>query len=191
MRMACFNAAKRHATLRILTASAWLAYAAPCPAQAQPADARPQWEAVQLVVYKSQRRMALYRFGNFEKEFPVVLGLSPQGRKRHAHDARTPEGHYRIAGKRRDDRWQYFLSIDYPNGADRAAYEEEARSGRIPDENGKPFEIGGSLGIHGNDRADDQAGGEDWTKGCVALRKADIAEVAASVPVGTPVWIVE
>lgn len=161
------------------------------PTDAQPIDVRLEWGEVQLVVYKSQRRMALYRSGNFEKEFPVVLGLEPEGRKRHADDARTPEGHYQIVGKRRHDRWQHFLSIDYPNAADRASYDEELRMARIPDENGKPFAIGDSVGIHGNDRKDDLAGADDWTKGCVALRKADIAEVARRVPVGTPVWIVK
>jgi len=149
------------------------------------------WGAVQLVVYKSKRSLALYRSGSFEKEYPVVLGLVPQGRKRHANDARTPEGLYRVVGKRTHDRWQYFLALDYPNAEDRKAYADEIARGRIPDEDGRPFAIGDSIGLHGNDREAEQAKGVDWTKGCIALRAADVIELVARVPVGTPVWIVE
>lgn len=146
---------------------------------------------VQIVVYKSTRTLALYRSGDFEKEFPVVLGLQPDGRKRHSDDARTPEGLYHVVGKRRHPRWQWFLAIDYPNPDDRRAYNAAVRAGRIPDEDGAPFSIGGSVGIHGNDRLQVQASGLDWTKGCVAMMAEDIAELAAKAPVGTPVWIVE
>lgn len=155
---------------------------------ATPAPAK--WGPVQIVVYKARRSLALYRFGNFYREYPVVLGMNPEGRKRHAHDARTPEGLYHVVKKRPHERWQYFLDLDYPNDKDRRIYTEEKGAGRIPDEDGSPFAIGGSIGIHGNDRADQQAAGIDWTKGCVALEPADIAEIEALTPVGTPVWIV-
>lgn len=149
------------------------------------------WGNTQLVVYKSRRTLALYRSGNFEKEFPVVLGLVPEGRKRHANDARTPEGLYHVVTRQPHRRWQWFLEIDYPNAADRRAYQAAVRAGRIPDENGAPFAIGSEVGIHGNDRAAEQEKGVDWTKGCIAMKSADIAELASRVPVGTPVWIVE
>jgi len=149
------------------------------------------WGHVQIVVYKSTRSLALYRSGTFEKEYPVVLGLAPLGRKRHAYDARTPEGLYRVVGKRVHDRWQYFLALDYPNANDRSAYAQELRRGTIPDEDGEPFGIGDEIGIHGNDRQAEQAAGVDWTKGCVALNAADMAELAPKIPVGAPVWIVE
>ena len=152
--------------------------------------ATPQWGPVQIVVYKARRSLALYRFGNFYREYPVVLGMNPEGRKRHAHDARTPEGLYHVVKKRAHERWQYFLDLDYPNDKDRRIYTEEKGAGRIPDEDGSPFAIGGSIGIHGNDRADQQAAGIDWTKGCIALEPSDIAEIEALTPVGTPVWIV-
>lgn len=161
------------------------------PARKAAALADSSWGESQVVVYKSKRTLAFYRGGNFVKEYRVALGLQPLGRKRHADDAKTPEGLYHVVGKHRHDRWQWFLSLDYPNEADRRAYEREVRSGRIPDEDGAPFAIGGSVGIHGNDRADAQEKGVDWTKGCVAMKAADIAELAKEAPVGTPVWIVE
>jgi lipoprotein-anchoring transpeptidase ErfK/SrfK len=152
---------------------------------------RESWRGIQVVVYKAKRLLAVYRDGVFQREFRVVLGLVPAGRKRHANDARTPEGLYRITGSRRHDKWQHFLALDYPTAIDRERYELDVLRGAIPDDDGKPFGIGGDIGIHGNDREKDQQAGVDWTKGCIALSAADIEEVAASVPVGTPVWIVE
>lgn len=149
------------------------------------------WGPAQIVVYKSKRSLALYRRGQFYREYAVVLGGNPLGRKRFAHDARTPEGRYRIVSRRPHQRWQYFLAIDYPNGEDRRIYQEELDQGRIPDEDGTPFSIGSGIGIHGSDKPDAQAAGRDWTKGCVAMEAGDIAEIYALVPVGSPVWIVE
>lgn len=146
---------------------------------------------VQVVIYKSKRTLALYRAGVFDREFRIVLGLQPEGRKRHEHDARTPEGLYRIVGIRRHERWQHFLELDYPNADDRRSYAGGIRAGTIPDDDGAPFAIGGEIGIHGNDRAEEQAAGRDWTKGCIAMSAVDIEQVAAEVPVGTPVWIVK
>lgn len=149
------------------------------------------WGKAQIVVYKSRRTLALYREGDFVKEFRVVLGLQPSGRKRHANDARTPEGLYHVVAAQRHPRWQWFLAIDYPNESDRRTYAKEREAGRIPDEDGAPFAIGGSVGIHGNDRPDVQRSRTDWTKGCIAMEAADIGEVAKAAPPGTPVWIVE
>lgn len=153
--------------------------------------ARQDWGPVQIVIYKSTRTLALYRSGRFEKQYAVVLGLSPEGHKRHEGDARTPEGLYRVIGHREHARWQHFLALDYPNEADRRSYDDQVARGRIPVEDGKPLGIGGAIGIHGNDRPAEQEAGKDWTKGCIALRAEDARELAAAVPVGTPVWIVE
>ncbi len=155
-------------------------------------SAKAKWGPVQVVIYKSKRALAIYRFGNFYREYPVVLGINPLGRKRFMYDARTPEGRYHITDKRVHDRWQYFLAIDYPNDKDQQIYHEEVRRGLIPrEDNGAPFPIGGSIGIHGNDKPDDQARGINWTQGCIAMQSPDIAEVYSLVTVGTPVWVVQ
>ncbi len=204
----CFNVIARLALMLALTAAADVTHAlgqsettrSTAAADSPFASSRwpsvdaggPQgWGPVQLVIFKSKRSLALYRAGNFEREVRIVLGLQPSGRKRHANDARTPEGLYHVTSKLPHQRWQVFLELDYPNEKDRHRYEEDVRAGRIPDEDGRPFAIGDSIGIHGNDRPAEQEAGVDWTKGCIALKAADIAAVAAIVPVGTPVWIVE
>ncbi|HYC53831.1 MAG TPA: L,D-transpeptidase [Candidatus Binatia bacterium] len=149
------------------------------------------WGPLQIVVFKKERKLKVYRFGQLDREYSVVLGLKPDGRKRFAFDARTPEGKYHITGKRPHGRWQYFLAIDYPNDADKALYATELQSGLIPALRGRPFGIGSDLGIHGNDRPQEQASGQNWTKGCVAMGEQDIADLYSIVEVGTPVWLVQ
>jgi hypothetical protein len=149
------------------------------------------WGPIQLVLYKSRRTLLAYKKGVFYKQYPVVLGFKPQGRKRFAHDARTPEGYYRIIDKRPHERWRYFLAIDYPNERDRLIYQSEVQAGLIPTENGRPFSIGSGLGIHGTDKPDKQAAGIDWTKGCIAMDNDDVQEIYDLVQVGTPIWLLE
>lgn len=162
------------------------------PASAALESGNAGWGPLQLVVYKSRRALAVYRFGNFYRQYPVVLGANPVGRKRFMYDARTPEGQYHIIDKRVHERWQYFLALDYPNEEDRQIYDDEARRNVIPrQDDGQLFPIGGNIGIHGNDKPGEQERGENWTQGCIAMRSADIAEIYSMVEIGTPVWVVE
>jgi murein L,D-transpeptidase YafK len=149
------------------------------------------WGAVQLVLYKSKRTLLLYRYGEFVKQYPVLLGFKPEGRKRHQYDAKTPEGYYHIIHKRPHERWGYFLSINYPNRRDQIIYAAERESGLIPKDRGKTLPIGFGLGIHGNDKPEKQSRGVDWTKGCIAMENTDIDEIYAIVEVGTPIWLLE
>ena len=145
--------------------------------------------SVAVVVTKHARRLELYRRGGLVGAFPVVLGARPDGPKRYEGDMRTPEGIYRVTGKRVHGRWSYFIEIDYPNDADRRAYESEAAAGRIPLFARQLPGLGGRVGIHGNDRPRDQASGRDWTKGCIAMRNEDVAVLYDLVDVGTPVVV--
>jgi murein L,D-transpeptidase YafK len=145
--------------------------------------------SVAVVVTKHTRRLELYRRGGLVGAFPVVLGARPDGPKRYEGDMRTPEGVYRVTGKRVHGRWSYFIEIDYPNESDRRAYESEAAAGRIPLFAQQLPGLGGRVGIHGNDRPRDQASGRDWTKGCIAMRNEDVAVLYELVDVGTPVVV--
>ncbi len=102
---------------------------------------------------------------------------------------RTPEGLYHITAKRRHPRWLYFIALDYPNEADRAAYRLALRNGRIPVIDNRALPIGGAIGIHGTDHLREQREGVDWTKGCIALSNRDIARLVKLVERGTPVLI--
>ncbi len=181
----------------VLALSVWTA-CAPSPAPTPqpepapaPAVARTDWSEIQLVLYKSERRLHLYRRGVYQKSWPVVLGLAPEGPKRWQDDARTPEGYYHIIAKRPHPRWKYFLTIDYPNNNDYYRYARLRQEGRVPVLDAAPLPIGGNVGFHGTDKHDKQARGEDWTKGCISMDNAAIAELYDLVDVGTEVWLLE
>ncbi len=150
-----------------------------------------RWGPVQVVVYKNDRKMIVYRRGVPFRQYPVRLGFKPEGDKRYQHDARTPEGRYSIVGKRRHARWQHFLAVDYPNDDDRKRYRAARAAGTIPVLDGQPLGIGGSIGIHGTDKPTTHVEGIDWTKGCIAMTADDIAELEDIVVVGTPLWVLE
>jgi hypothetical protein len=142
-----------------------------------------------LVVYKSRRTVELYRNGVVMREFPIVLGKRPAGHKLYEGDMRTPEGLYHVTFKGPHERWRYFIGIDYPNDADRRAYEAARDDDLLPEFDGHPPTIGSSVGIHGNDRPQAQSIGVDWTQGCIAMRNDHIADLYAHLPIGAPVLL--
>ena len=138
-------------------------------------------EADRLVVHKSKRRLELLKAGAVVAEYPIRLGLNPEGHKLHEGDFRTPEGHYYLS--RRNPRSDFFLSIEvsYPNDADR----RRARgTGKAP---------GGSIMIHGQPNVPrkpaDYYTRNDWTDGCIAVSKSDMVDIWLRTKVGLPIDI--
>lgn len=136
-----------------------------------------------IVVYKDEHRLTLYSGGRPIKSYRAELGYNSIRDKLHAGDAATPEGRYRITAKRGPSQTTYYkaLLLNYPNDEDRAAFERARRAGRLP----RWARLGGLIEIHG-----EGGKGKDWTKGCVALRNAEMDDLFGRVGVGTPVTIV-
>lgn len=138
-------------------------------------------EADRLVVHKSKRSLELLKAGAVVAEYPIRLGLNPEGHKLHEGDFRTPEGHYYLS--RRNPRSDFFLSIEvsYPNDADR----RRARgTGKAP---------GGSIMIHGQPNVPrkpaDYYTRNDWTDGCIAVSNSDMVDIWLRTKVGLPIDI--
>lgn len=166
-----------------------------------PAPAAPCRQIARIEVHKGSRRLLAHCDGGRVVALPIALGREPEGDKRSAGDARTPEGAYRISGPPRRSRFHLFLPFDYPSVADaeaaladgrlsRAGYRRivaaHARGEPPPDDTA----IGGELGFHGEGarwRGDSRW--LDWTFGCVALSDADAEFIALRSAVGTPVEI--
>ncbi|MEO2166671.1 MAG: L,D-transpeptidase [bacterium] len=140
-------------------------------------------EPVFVVVDRSCRTLSLYRNGEWVRTWRDVVFGRGAGVKRHEGDRRTPQGLYRVVGKRPHARWARFLLLDYPNPADVEAHGAARRAGTI--ENG----VGGAIGIHGTDAPLLNRAHVDWTLGCISLRDSEVRELDRDVPVGTPVWI--
>jgi lipoprotein-anchoring transpeptidase ErfK/SrfK len=132
-----------------------------------------------LVVEKSLRRLTLWQAGLPIRTYDIALGGSPVGAKQRAGDNKTPEGLYHIDARNPNSRFHLGLHVSYPNAQDVA----RARAQGVAP--------GGDIMLHGLPPKHSQVGplhrAFDWTNGCVALTDAEIEEVFAAVPVGTPV----
>jgi lipoprotein-anchoring transpeptidase ErfK/SrfK len=136
-----------------------------------------------IVISKAERSLTLYRGGQKILSYPVRLGFNGIKEKRYQGDGATPEGRYRVAGKRGRGQTQYYraLLLDYPNQEDRRRFTIDRKKGKIP-----AFrDIGGQIEIHGVDN--------EWmaqTLGCVMLENPQMAALFERVVNGTPVTIV-
>jgi murein L,D-transpeptidase YafK len=137
--------------------------------------------ADRLVVYKSLRKLYLYRGSELLREYSVHLGLRPEGAKEFEGDFRTPEGRYRLT--RRNAQSEFFLSIqvDYPNQSDIAHARRQRK------------EPGGAIMIHGLPNMPrkplDYYRRVDWTDGCIAVSNSDMVEIWLMTRPGLPIDI--
>lgn len=132
-------------------------------------------EVTQIYVAKERRRMYLLNGRDVLASYDVDLGFAPEGHKTAEGDGRTPEGLYLIDRRNPRSAFHLSLGISYPNAADRAA---AAAAGVNP---------GGDIFIHGTAKRD--RGLPDWTAGCIAVSDAEMEQIFAMVPVGTPIYI--
>ena len=137
--------------------------------------------ADRVVVEKAARRLTLLRGDSPLKEYRVALGREPVGAKQVEGDRRTPEGRYTIDWRKLDSDYHLALHISYPNAQDSA---RARKRGESP---------GGSIMIHGLPNGLGWIGSAhratDWTDGCIAVTDAEIEEIWAAVPDGTPIEI--
>jgi len=112
-----------------------------------------------IIVYKSKRRMELYRDNNLIDTIPISLGKNPIGHKVRRGDNRTPEGQYWISRKKCSRKYYRGLGISYPSAKDIK----------------KGIDAGGGIMIHAqlawnaDGNGDDYTLSKDWTQGCIAV----------------------
>lgn len=156
-----------HLTRRNMLATAAACLATPVLASPDIAD--------MIVVFKSSRRLVLYRNGTPLRSFNVGLGWEPEGDKVFEGDGRTPEGSYYINRRNPNSAFHLSLGISYPDPNQVAA---AAAEGRNP---------GGDIFIHGGHGQRRQKG--DWTAGCIAVTDRQMEVIWNMVPNGALVVI--
>ena len=149
---------------------------------AEPPPMAPASERIDLIkVDKSERRLELWRDGRKVREYAIALGASPLGHKTQEGDERTPVGDYAIDWRNPNSSYHLSLHISYPNADDVA---EARRRGVSP---------GGDIMVHGLPNGPVAAfvahPETDWTDGCIAVTDAEIREIWALAPDGTPIRI--
>jgi murein L,D-transpeptidase YafK len=176
-------AAPFRANLRPMRLSAALAALAACALLLGPAaDAASTGptDVALIQVEKAARRLTLRDSeGRPLRTYTgLQLGPAPAGPKHFAGDGRTPEGRYTIDYGNEASAYWLSLHISYPNAADRAFAAARGRS------------AGGAIFLHGqpNSIQNGRITG-DWTAGCIALSNAEIEQLWALVPDGTPIQI--
>lgn len=141
-----------------------------------------------VVVIKSKYEMKVYdSTGEWLVTYPVVFGNKDMGDKMMEGDRKTPEGMFHIASKRKHEKWNSFMALDYPTRESIEKFNERKSQGLIP----ASARIGGSIGIHGTwpheEFAIDQY--QNWTEGCISTKNMYIEEVFRLLPVGTTIQI--
>jgi L,D-peptidoglycan transpeptidase YkuD (ErfK/YbiS/YcfS/YnhG family) len=140
-------------------------------------------QASAIVVSKADRLLTLYRNGKRVLSYPVRLGFNGIREKLYQGDGATPEGRYRVTGKRGQGQTQFYraLVLNYPNAEDRKRFLLGRKTGHIP----LARSIGGQIEIHG---IDNELMAQ--TLGCIMLDNSQMALLFTHVEKGTPVTIV-
>jgi murein L,D-transpeptidase YafK len=140
-----------------------------------------------ILVDKSDYELSVFDDDGWYATYPVVFGEKTLGDKMYEGDRKTPEGEYRIVSKRPHDKWGKIMLLDYPTPADWAKYNERKAKGLIPKGKG----IGNGIAIHGTWLRDDMAVDyfQNWTNGCVSLKRSEMDELFEMIPIGTKVTI--
>ena len=143
-----------------------------------------------VTVLKKRHQLLVYYKGRLFKTYHAVFGRSlGAGTKLWEGDRRTPEGVYTIIEKHPSRRWEWFLTLNYPNVIDRRRYEQMRDGGVVPIEDGRPVGVGGRIGIHGSDNPLLNRGDVNWTTGCISVSDQDVDELDKLLPTGTVVII--
>ena len=139
---------------------------------------------MRIIIQKAARELRLLEGQRVALCARVALGSCPDGPKQREGDGRTPEGRYRICLTREAGKYGLSLGLNYPNAEDarlalaqgridtdtcRAIEAADAERRRPPW--GSP--LGGEIYLHEGDTA------ADWTAGCVALAREDMAVLFA------------
>jgi len=129
------------------------------------------------VIYK-RKRIRQYR---------AVFGPDRLKDKMMEGDRHTPEGWFKVVGKKNDSRWQRFILLNYPNDTSYARFYQRKQQGLIP----QNARIGNSVGIHGTFATGARMVdlGIGWTDGCISLKPADIEDLYQFVWPGTRVYV--
>lgn len=134
-----------------------------------------------VVVEKATHTLTLYAQGKVVKTYRVAIGVGAPGQKVSAGDDRTPEGTYIIDAKTTASEFHRSLHISYPNESDRRRARDAGK------------QLSNLIAIHGTpdwiQRMQEVGKHPDWTAGCIAVRNAELDELYALVPTGTPVEI--
>ena len=140
-----------------------------------------------IVIDKRKYELSVYDAQGWYATYPVVFGNNKLEDKKMEGDRNTPEGSFQINSKRVHDKWYRFMGIDYPTKESLEKFNRRKQRG----EKRALAKPGGSIGIHGTWPGEDFVIDryDNWTLGCISMKRSDVQDLYSYVPVGTPVTI--
>ena len=142
-----------------------------------------------ILIDKADYELRIYQFGRIVKTFPIELGKNPYDNKQMQGDNTTPEGRYTITKLKEGGETRFYKAaeIDYPSQTDSIRFTKLKRAQKIPTD----ATIGSDINIHGHGHGvRPQAGGRNWTQGCIALSDEQMDELFPHLNIGTSVYII-
>jgi len=142
---------------------------------------------VYILIDKSDYELSVYDSQGWYATYPVVFGNNSLSDKKMEGDRNTPEGTFKIVSKRVHDKWDRFLSLDYPNKESWEKFNKRKNNGEIP----TSARIGGGIGIHGTWPHEDFIVDryKNWTLGCISMKNDDVEDIYRFIIPGTKVII--
>lgn len=142
---------------------------------------------VAIVISKSKYELYVYDSKGWYATYPVVFGNPSLADKRMEGDRLTPEGTFHIVSKRYHEKWSRYMGLDYPTPESIEKFRRLRERGVIP-VNASP---GGGIGIHGTFEHEDFVIDRynNWTNGCISLKREDVEALYRYIPIGTQVTI--
>jgi murein L,D-transpeptidase YafK len=143
--------------------------------------------AIYILIDKSDYELSVYDQKGWYATYPVVFGNNSLADKKMEGDNNTPEGTFHIVYKRFHEKWDRFMSLDYPTQESIEKFKKRKERGEIP----ANARIGGGVGIHGTWPHEDFVVDryKNWTMGCISMKRADVEEIYNFSPTGTKVII--
>lgn len=139
-------------------------------------------QADMIIVSKNDHTLYLLRNGSILQTYNIAMGARwDAGHKTRAGDERTPEGRYVIDWRNGNSIANLSLHISYPNKNDRDAAQ------------GAGVDPGGNIMFHGLPNGWGALAPfhllTDWKDGYIAVTNAEMQQIWALVPDGTPIEI--
>jgi lipoprotein-anchoring transpeptidase ErfK/SrfK len=140
-----------------------------------------------IIIDKSDYELKIFDDDGWYGTYPVVFGNKSLADKKMEGDKLTPEGSFSIISKKPHEKWGWMLMLNYPTKESWERFKQRKAKGEIP----SSAKIGGGIGIHGTWPHEDFSvdNYNNWTNGCISLKREDTEELYRILPVGTKVTI--
>ena len=157
---------------------------------------------VHVVIDTDHGRLEVIKDGKPELSLEnISVGRYGTTRSKSRGDGKTPLGRFRVRQIKKDERFHYFITLDYP---DRRRADNALAAGLITQAQHRQIRsalqaremppqdtpLGGYIGLHGIGEGNPEIHARfNWTRGCIALTDEQLDLLLGWIAIDTPVEI--